>query len=200
MKLGIINYGCGNTFNITKALNKIGAKYGIIEKKQDIKKYEKLILPGMGSAPHAMNILKQNKLDKYIRSLNKSSNPILGICLGFQISLQKYEISQTEKIDCLSLIKGKVKIFENIKTSLPIINWLKIKSKNKKNPLNNKEFYFAHKYYCDLKYEEKKTTYVEINKKKFISSYENKNLFLYQFHPELSGDKGLNLLDNFNKI
>ena len=46
----------------------------------------------------------------------------------------------------------------------------------------------------------KKTTYVEINKKKFVSSYENKNLFLYQFHPELSGEKGLNLLDNFNKI
>ena len=129
MKLGIINYGCGNTFNITKALNRIGAKYGIIEKKQDIKKYEKLILPGMGSAQHAMNILRQNKLDKYIKSLNKSSNPILGICLGFQISLQKYEISQTEKINCLSLIKGKVKIFENIETSLPIINWLKIKSK-----------------------------------------------------------------------
>lgn len=199
MKIGIINYGCGNTFNITKALNKIDVKYGKVENQKDIKKYEKLILPGMGSAFHAMRVLKENKLDTNIMSFNKNSNPILGICLGFQISLQKYEISKEKKIKCLSLIKGEAKILKNIKTSLPIINWLKVKSKNKKNLIANKEFYFAHSYHCDIKIDQN-ITYVEIDNKKIVSSYESKNLFLYQFHPELSGDEGLNLLNNFKKL
>jgi glutamine amidotransferase len=200
MKIGIIDFGCGNLFNITKALNKIDVKHGIVENQKDIRKYEKLILPGMGSILYAMKVLKKNNLDREIMSFNKYLNPILGICLGFQISLQKYEISKGKKIKCLSLIKGEVKILKDIKISLPNINWLKVKSKNKKNLIVNKEFYFAHSYYCDLNIDNKKTTYVEIDKKKIVSSYENKNLFLYQFHPELSGDEGLNLLKNFKKL
>ena len=200
MKIGIINYGCGNISNIIKALNRIGAKSGLIERKKDISNFEKIILPGMGSASHAMNVLKKNKLDIEIKRLNRNMNPILGICLGFQLSLQSYEISLKHKIKSLSLIKGNVKRIEGIKLSLPIINWLKLKSKIKNKDLSDKEFYFAHEYYCNLDTNEKNVTFVEMNNKRIISSYENKNLYFYQFHPELSGQNGLNLLNNFNKL
>ena len=200
MKIGIINYGCGNISNIIKAFNRIGANCGLIEKQKDMIKYEKIILPGMGSASHAMNILKKNKLDIEIKRFNKNLNPILGICLGFQLSLQNYEITSSKKIVSLSLIKGNVKKIESAMLPLPIINWLKVKSKNKKKDLKNKEFYFAHEYYCNLDTKEKNVTFVEMNDKKIISSYENKNLFFYQFHPELSGENGLNLLNNFKEL
>ena len=54
MKIGIVNYGCNNIANIVTALNKVGQKCEIIEKKKDLAKFEKIILPGIGSAEHAM--------------------------------------------------------------------------------------------------------------------------------------------------
>ena len=200
MKIGIINYGCGNTSNIIKAFNRIGVNCGLVEKKKDLMNFEKIILPGMGSAPHAMKTLKKNKLDLYIKKFNENSNPILGICLGFQLALDSYEITKLNKIKCLSLIKGNVKKIENINAPLPIINWIKIESKNIKENLKNKKFYFAHGYYCDLSLKEKNITFVKVNNKKIISSYENKNLYFYQFHPELSGENGLDLLKKFKEL
>ena len=200
MKIGIIDYGCGNTSNIIKAFKRIGVNCGLIERKKDLVKFEKIILPGMGSAPHAMKVLKKNRLDMCIKRFNENLNPILGICLGFQIALDNYEISSSNKIKCLSLIKGNVKKIDFIDSPLPIINWIKIYSKNKNVYLNNKKFYFAHGYYCDLSLNEKKITFVKVDNKKIISSFENKNLFFYQFHPELSGENGLNLLNKFKQL
>jgi len=200
MKIGIINYGCGNTFNIIKAFNRIGVNCGLVEKKKDLMNFEKIILPGTGSVLHAMKILKQNKLDLYIKKFNENSNPILGICLGFQIALNNYEITKSNKIKCLSLIKGNVKKIENINLPLPIINWVKLESKNSKENLKNKKFYFAHGYYCDLSLKQKNITFIKVDNKKIISSYENKNLYFYQFHPELSGENGLDLLKKFKEL
>ena len=200
MKIGIINYGCGNTSNIIKAFNRIGVNCGLVEKKKDLMNFEKIILPGTGSVLHAMKILKQNKLDIYIKKFNENLNPILGICLGFQMALNNYEITKSNKIKCLSLIKGNVKKIENINVPLPIINWIKLESKNSKENLKNKKFYFAHGYYCDLSLKQKNITFIKVDNKKIISSYENKNLYFYQFHPELSGQNGLDLLKKFKEL
>ena len=124
----------------------------------------------------------------------------MGICLGFQIALNSYEISKSNKIKCLSLIKGNVKKIDFINSPLPIINWIKIESRNKNQILKNKKFYFAHSYYCDLSVKEKNITFVKVSNKKIVSSFENKNLFFYQFHPELSGENGLNLLNKFKEL
>jgi len=82
----------------------------------------------------------------------------------------------------------------------PIINWIKIESRNKNETLKNKIFYFAHGYYCDLSIKEKNITFVKVSNKKIVSSFENKNLFFYQFHPELSGENGLKLLNKFKDL
>ena len=200
MKIGIINYGCGNTFNLIKAFNRISVKCTLVEKKKDLINLEKIVLPGMGSASHAMKMLKNNKLDTYIKKFNENSNPILVICLGFQLALDNYEINSSDKIKCLSLIKGKVKKIENINAPIPIINWIKLESTNVKEYLKNKKFYFAHGYYCDLSFKQKNITFIKVDNKKIISSYENKNLYFYQFHPELSGENGLNLLKRFKEL
>ena len=200
MKIGIVDYGCGNISNVIKSLNKIGAKCGIIEKKEDLIDFEKIILPGMGCPSTAIKVLKKKKLNTYIKKFNDNSNPILGICLGFQLALQNYELTNNHQIKCLSLIKGTVKRLNFEKIPLPIINWLKVKNIRKKKDLHNKEFYFAHQYYCDLNDNIKNISFVELNNKKIISSYEKKNLYFYQFHPELSGDNGLNLLKKFKEI
>ena len=132
MKIGILDYGGGNISNIKKAFNIIEVPTVVIEKKKDINKYEKIILPGMGSAPHAMKIIKQNKFDISIKDFAKNQNPIMGICLGFQLMLSKYEISKDSKFNCLSIVKGSVKKINSENLKLPLIDWHKIESKNSK--------------------------------------------------------------------
>ncbi len=200
MKIGILDYGGGNISNIKKAFDIIEVSTEIIEKKKDISKYEKIILPGMGSASHAMKIIKKNKFDISIKDFNKNKNPILGICLGFQIMLSKYETSKTAKFDCLSIVKGSVKKIKSENLKLPLIDWYKVESKNSKNFLKNRMFYFAHQYYCDLDKNDANATYININQNKIVASYVKKNLHLYQFHPELSGDNGLIVLNKFKDL
>ena len=200
MKIGILDYGGGNISNIKKAFNIIEVPTVVIEKKKDINKYEKIILPGMGSAPHAMKIIKQNKFDISIKDFAKNQNPIMGICLGFQLMLSKYEISKDSKFNCLSIVKGSVKKINSENLKLPLIDWHKIESKNSKNYLKNKMFYFAHQYYCDLDKNDTNATYIKINQNKIVASYVKKNLHLYQFHPELSGDSGLIVLNKFKDL
>lgn len=200
MKIGILNYGGGNISNIKKAFNTIGVSLSVIENKKDISKFEKIILPGMGSAQHAMKIIKQNKFDISIRDFIKNQNPILGICLGFQLMLNKYEVNKDLKFNCLSVVRGRVKKINSGNFKLPLIDWYKIESKNSKNYLKNKRFYFAHQYCCELDKNDTNSTYIKINQEKIIASYVKKNLFLYQFHPELSGDNGLTVLNNFKDL
>ena len=200
MKIGILNYGGGNISNIKKAFNTIGVSLSVIEKKKDISKFEKIILPGMGSAQHAMKIIKQNKFDISIRDFIKNQNPILGICLGFQLMLNKYEVNKDLKFNCLSAVRGRVKKINSGNFKLPLIDWYKIETKNSKNYLKNKMFYFAHQYCCELDKNDANSTYIKINQEKIIASYVKKNLFLYQFHPELSGDNGLMVLNNFKDL
>ncbi len=85
MKIGIIDYGCGNTSNIIKAFNKVGINCGLIKNKKDIMNFEKIILPGMGSASHAMRVLKQNKLDLYIKKFNENYFILIDICLIYNL-------------------------------------------------------------------------------------------------------------------
>ena len=83
-----------------------------------------------------------------------------------------------------------LKKIDFINSPLPIINWIKIESRNKNQNLKNKKFYFAHGYYCDLNVKDKNVTFVKkVSDKKIVSSFENKNLFFYQFHPELKRGK-----------
>src|SRR5665213_3234635 len=79
---GIINYGAGNIFSLTAALDRLGISYGMINNEADFEQYDRYIIPGVGHAGAAMNKLQHTGLVPKIKALEK---PTLGICVGMQL-------------------------------------------------------------------------------------------------------------------
>lgn len=192
--IGIINYGAGNIQSVANALEKIGEKYVFIGKPEMLSRVEKVILPGVGAAGYAMERLVELGFDGALRKLEI---PFLGICLGMQI-LADY--SEEGEVDCLGIIPGKVKKFENaIGLKVPQIGWNKVdflkKSKLVEGLSNGEFFYFVNSYYFEG---EQKYVIGESNYgATFPSVIQRKNFYAVQFHPEKSGESGLKLIRNF---
>jgi glutamine amidotransferase len=77
--IGIVNYGAGNIFSLTSALERLNIQYGMINQEGDFDLYEKIIIPGVGHAGAAMQKLTESGLVPAIKALTK---PVLGICVG----------------------------------------------------------------------------------------------------------------------
>lgn len=197
--IGILNYGlAGNTFNIKKAIEKVGGQVKIIENKSDFENIDKLILPGVGSFYDAMKeIDKKNLKDILIRKINELDT--LGICLGMQIlSTIGYE---SETTSGLNIVVAEVKRM-SINALLPHMGFNPIKQVNQ-SVLFNKitdtdEFYFMHSYEVMACNNISSTS--DYNGYKFISSIEKDNIYGVQFHPEKSRDAGLQLFKNFIEL
>ena len=197
-KIGIIDYNTGNTGTIYKTLKKLNCDIKIIEEPNDLDKCSKIILPGVGSFRTAMKSLIRTKLNKKIATFYKSGKDIFAICLGMQILLDKsYE---DEQFRGLNILPGNVIKIKTKKAPLPHIGWNKVICSNKQKFekfLNNKFFYFCHSYICQIQKKNIKKSFFEYEKTKYISTLNNNNLYATQFHPELSGDNGLRLLEWF---
>ncbi len=199
--IGICNYNMGNLASVSNAMKKINAKCEIFSKPEDIKKYDKVILPGVGAFGDAMKALKKDGLDEAIIEYAKSGKYILGICLGLALLFDKSEEFGVN--EGLGLIKGEVKYFpkEN-KLKIPHIGWNTINSNNMKlfkDIKNDSYFYFLHSLYVDVNDKDtivSKTNYIL----DFVSSVEKDNILGMQPHPEKSHNIGLKVLENFNSI
>src|ERR1700710_542571 len=93
--IGIINYGAGNIFSLTAALQRLGIEYGMINSVGDFDQYDRYIIPGVGHAGAAMDKLQQSGLVPAIKSLNK---PTLGICVGMQLLTSHSEEGDAEML------------------------------------------------------------------------------------------------------
>ena len=153
-KIVIIDYGCGNLLNIYRAIEKIGYKAELTNKKEKIINATHLILPGVGAFGKAMEKLEEFDLKKAIKEFSLTNKPLLGICLGMQALFTKsFEFGINEG---LNLIEGNVsKISSNDKKiKIPHIGWSEIYPQNLSeqaekiftNNLHGKSFYFVHSY------------------------------------------------------
>ena len=200
-KVSILDYGMGNIWSVSNALKYIGAESRFIKSPEDIISSECLILPGVGSFPEAMKIIKNNFFDEAIIELSKSGVSILGICLGMQIlGASSNENNFTLG---LNLLPNKVEKFSNNKLKIPHVGFNSIKKYGNSKLLINFHsdiyFYFVHSFrmvknnslynYSICNYDED-----------FIASVEINNIFGTQFHPEKSQTNGLKLLKNFLNI
>jgi len=201
MKITIVDYGMGNIKSIVGALQYLEVEEVIVSNSpSDLASADKLILPGVGSFPMAMNNIKRLDIDKHLReAVILDSKPILGICLGMQLMGE----SSTECIfsNGLGFIDGTVCEFKSSNFKVPHIGFNQVdivkNSKLFKGLDNFSDFYFVHSY--------RMISENNINQSMchygndFIASYEKDNIAGVQFHPELSQTNGLKLLDNFIK-
>ena len=197
--IAIIDYGAGNIFSVKNALDYIGLPNILTNKKDDLINADGLILPGVGAFPSAMKMLKETELIDTIKEQAKLK-PFLGICLGMQLIFSKgYEF---EECDGLGLIEGTVELMEEPNLSIPHIGWNKLEVQNECSLLNglseNEYVYFVHSYKAHCA-DENISAFCEYGHKVPAIVF-NGNIFGAQFHPEKSGDVGLQILKNFGGL
>ena len=103
--IGIVQYGAGNIFSLTSALNRLGINYGMIDKKEDFERYDRYIIPGVGHAGAAMSKLQQTGLVPDIQNLTK---PTLGICVGMQLLTSHSEEGDADLLNISSKALAKI--------------------------------------------------------------------------------------------
>jgi len=201
--VGIVNYNTGNIFKLENTLKKIGLKVKIISNSRDLNLCDKIILPGVGTYNIASKFLKKKKLNIAIKNFIKQKKPLLAICLGFQLLFSKSQ--EADNLSGINIFSGNVKNLNNIlkSTKIPNIGWHKVyfsknSSKNLKK-LSGEKFYFAHSYYCDFK-TKLPASYIKIENKKILTSLNTNNIYAYQFHPEMSGNSGIEILKYFGEL
>ena len=205
-KVSIIDFEGGNLFSVIQACKHVGIEATVTNDFNEIKTSDGLILPGVGSFPHAMKILNSKKLVTPIKDFIKSNKPFMGICLGFQLLFSKS--SEFENCDGLDIIKGTVNKFNfnNKKCKVPQIGWNKIYSESNwlDSPLNkivNDEYmYFVHSYFVDPLNKNEVLSYTKYENFKYCSSIKKNNIFATQFHPEKSGLEGLKIYKEWSEL
>jgi glutamine amidotransferase len=197
----IIDYNAGNIRSVLRACAEVGADAVTTSDPKIVAKATRIIFPGVGAAPSAMEYLKKIGLDMALINAFKAGVPILGICLGAQIVLDSSEEGPQK---CLGLVPGKTVRFKLKDKSLkiPHMGWNEVKVV-KPHPLldgikKGDEFYFVHSFYPQPNAKENTYAVADYGGD-FCCALGYKNLFATQFHPEKSGRLGLELLERFTR-
>ena len=197
--IAVIDYGMGNLRSVQKAFEFVGQKAVVTSDLAEMEKADKLILPGVGAFGDAIKTLRQKGIDKVIYSAKEKQKPVLGICLGMQLMFDKsYEYGEFEG---LGLISGEIKLLpDNVKK--PHIGWNDLSIK-KRAPLfegleENPYVYFVHSYYLETK--EDVVSATTFYGKEIQVAVQKDNIYAMQFHPEKSGDVGLEMLKRFGGL
>lgn len=194
--IGIINYGAGNIFSLTAALDRLSVTYGMVNTENDLEKHSHIIIPGVGHAGAAMEKLKGTGLVEAIKKLTK---PVLGICVGMQLIT---EHSEEGDATLLNIVPVKTKKFDkSLNIKIPHMGWNAVSPKS--NSLfegveDNTQFYFVHSYFIEYNptFDIASADYGL----KFSAAVQKDNFYGVQFHPEKSGKAGELILKNFSNL
>lgn len=197
--IAIIDYGAGNLQSVKKAFDFIGAESVITDNPEIINACDKILLPGVGSFGDAMDSMNKKNLVETVKQNALSGKAFLGICLGLQLLFEESE--ESPNVKGLGIFKGKIRKFpKDMGLKIPHIGWnsLEIKQKDTlfKGIPENSYVYFVHSYYLEA---ENLTDVATVTNYgiDFHSAVGKGNIFATQFHPEKSGDVGLQILRNF---
>ncbi|MBJ26628.1 MAG: imidazole glycerol phosphate synthase subunit HisH [Alphaproteobacteria bacterium] len=201
----IIDYGRGNLFSLSQALKTLNKPYLVTDNPDKILSASRLFLPGVGAFGDAMDRLKDRNLIEPIHSAVENGIPLLGICVGCQILLEKSE--EFGEHAGLGLIPGKTVRLPNIKhksksrVRIPNVGWRAL-SINSHAPLlgclNSDDWmYFVHSYAPSVKHSKNIAATTNINGLDVPVAIQSRKILGVQFHPEKSGASGLKLIANF---
>jgi imidazole glycerol-phosphate synthase subunit HisH len=189
-KVVIIDYGAGNTRSVCFAFERIGIQPILSSDKEVIKCASHIILPGVGHAKSAMNVLKEKELDDFIPTLTQ---PVLGICLGMQLMCSFSEEGDTLG---LGIFPDKTIRFSDV-PKIPHMGWNNLLETKRFLEKCDEQLYFVHSYYVP---QSDFSIALCNNGKLFSAALQKDNFIGVQFHPEKSGAIGEQLLKNFLSI
>ena len=203
-KITILNLGYNNLGKITNFFNYLGFDTVITSNSKTVKNAEYLVLPGLGSYDQSIKILKQKKIfNEIIKHIKIKQRPIIGICLGMQILFSNSTEGKSTK--GLNILKGscvKLNTKKNDIFKIPNIGWREIKKTKKKSKFEknmNKKYYFVHSYYVPYSGQNFVKAITKYDNNNICAIAEKNNILATQFHPELSGKDGLDLVRSFLK-
>jgi glutamine amidotransferase len=206
--VSILDYGMGNTLSVARAFEQCGASVTLVSSAPEIIKASRIIIPGVGAFPKAMeNLTRLGLLDSIANWLDLE-RPLLGICLGMQLMFDSgAEFSQTKG---LGVISGEVALLPRIQSQahglkLPNVGWMKvtyldseyIPYSDPKDDDSEDSYYFVHSYYASPKDSNAVKGLAKYGDFDFTAIAAKDNRVGVQFHPEKSGERGLSFLRKF---
>tara|TARA_B100000767_G_C19539517_1_gene440130 strand:- start:64 stop:663 length:600 start_codon:yes stop_codon:yes gene_type:complete len=194
----------GNIESLKNTIDKIGYDPNFYSENNSIES-NIIIIPGVGAFNRASELLSKKKIDEKITKFsNDKNNIVIGICLGMQLLFEMG--TENGQHQGLGLIKGNVDILsKDVGVRLPNVGWLKTEITRMKkfeflSKFNQEKFYYIHSFKANPKNETERIGHAYFNNKKFCSiASNNHNVIGTQFHPEKSGEIGLEFLESIIK-
>ena len=199
--IGIIDYGVGNLFSLCSSCKAIGQEAFVSGDAAELAKADRLILPGVGAFEDAARKLRDTGMADFVRAQAAAGKPLLGICLGMQLLFERsYEYGCHEG---LGLLKGQVVPMEGKlppELKIPHMGWnaLEVKGGGLLDGTNGQYVYFVHSFFAE-NCEDSLAAVTEYGIP-IPAAVEKGNIYGCQFHPEKSGNVGLNILRKFAEV
>jgi imidazole glycerol-phosphate synthase subunit HisH len=194
-RVAVLDYGSGNLHSVSRALTHVGAEVDVTSDPAVLAAAGALLVPGVGHFGACMRALRSRGLDEEVRAFVRSGRPLFGVCVGMQIL---FDGSEEDDADGLAILPGRIR---RLPTSVrvPHIGWNNVEWSEDVHPYlkgigSDDFFYFVHSYArtpCD------ETIGITVHGWGFSSAVSHDNVFATQFHPEKSGEAGLQLYENF---
>lgn len=201
--IALVDYGVGNLFSLKSSFGAIGENVEIVSDAEGLARADKIILPGVGAFEDAANKLRRSGLDRVLLDQAEAGKPLMGICLGMQLLFEEsYEYGVHKG---LGLIPGQVRPIAEVipkDYKIPHIGWngLHIQKESPifQNISQGDCVYFVHSYYATNC--EPFTIATTEYGAELTAAVQRENVFGCQFHPEKSGNVGLNILKAFARL
>lgn len=200
--IAIIDYDAGNIGSVQKAITYLGEEVIVTRKKSEILMADKVILPGVGAFDDAMQKFIAYDLQQVLKEVISRKTPLLGICLGLQLLFESSEEGTGTK--GLGIFPGAIRKIPNTGLiKIPHIGWNSLEINPNARLFqgipNHSYVYFVHSYYLHAKDTSIVSAITEYGTT-IHAAIEHENVYACQFHPEKSGEVGLQILKNFAKL
>lgn len=202
MTIAIVDYGMGNLHSVSKAIERLGYETRVTGSKEEILEASGVVLPGVGAFGDAMQQLRETGLDQVLKEVQAKEIPLLGICLGMQLLFSSSE--EHGRHEGLHILPGRVVRFEDRPSyKVPHMGWNQLQLRQSGNPIfqdiTEGYVYFVHSYHVEPEHSEDLLAVTDYGFP--VTAIAGRgSVYGMQFHPEKSGELGMQLLGNFLKL
>ena len=198
--IAIMDYGVGNLFSVEKAFLYLGADAKITNDAEVLRRADKIVLPGVGAFGDCMKNLQASGMIPVLKEQVQAGVPLLGICVGLQILFEGSD--ESPEAEGLGFFRGRVRKIQADGLKIPHMGWNSLEVRRSAKPdlfaglPENPFVYFVHSYHAVPEDGEIVTATADYGER-LTAAVAKGNICATQFHPEKSGDVGLDILKNF---